>query len=140
MSDDEVRCVEFGSLERVWDSGYYDGVLSGAAKLDGERVWFNMMNDAHRDGGFVYGRVFGVYKLTDEEWAREEESYNLFSRLVSSTRDYRIPKEERTVKPQPWDDYYKTQKKRPALVLNRDNLIAVASRLPYYDVDEDYEP
>lgn len=63
-----------------WESGYYDGVLSGFAESceTGEPYFFSVIPDAvdRRD------RRYRAYPLTDGEWEREQAAHRDFEALV----------------------------------------------------------
>lgn len=75
----------------LWISGYYDGPLSGAVLLDGEVVWFSMIQDYEPTGEVddygdeVWaGRRWGLYRITDEEFRKLVTDHFLFEHYVGT--------------------------------------------------------
>lgn len=122
-----------GRVKMLWHNNYYDGALSGIAKLDGEDLyWFNCVADFYNyrldwddscdecdcDEQVLtpctrWERLYAVYKLTDEQSRLHTDQHNLFRKHVGTHTDYDdngIRPVGTGVKPQSeWHKFYKAE-------------------------------
>lgn len=130
-------------IKLIYHSGYWDGPLSGACQIEGMdgRFWFNCVHDYHQKtpaGADLDSRIFGIYRLSEEEWKSEDYWHNLFRTLVGTHTEYDDNgrrKQYFSSKENPdWEKYYdeagKTGENREPKILTDDNLIG------YFDTSD----
>ena len=141
-----------GKLKILYETNRWDGPLAGMCEVDGERYYFKCLNEEEairkyyeeHDGEpplEVYengvklehfsvmsrARVFGIYNLTEEEWAHEDWKKELFKTHVRDGKELRPRKE--------WDKFYKHPKvvDGPKIKLTNDKMIGTYLELNIYD-------
>lgn len=77
LPEEEVRLL--------WESDYYDGLLTGVAELHGTRCLLHIA-DIGQLGSPREVRQWVIYSLTDEQHANEERWHTLFRQHVSPTQ------------------------------------------------------
>ena len=94
-------------LTMLWHNGYYDGPLSGVAEYNGNKVYFDCIEEVDETGA----RIYGLYELSPEDIEYEEHWHNLFRDMVGCHTDYG----DKYAKFQGWrascDEYYALSKK-----------------------------
>lgn len=64
-------------LKMIWHSGFWDGPLSGLAEYNGEKVWFDCVEDVDNQI-----RRYAVYRLSTEELREVERNHKRFEKMV----------------------------------------------------------
>lgn len=105
----------------LWYLDYYDGPLSGIATYEDDIYYFYLLS---MDNGWVYG----LYRLTIEQWQEEEMWHHLFRKHVGTHTDYTDP--NKVVRPESqWHFFYDDYKNRPKRNYHKTNkLIGIFER------------
>jgi len=77
-------------IRLLWHSGYYDGVMSGVAEYQGQKVYVEVIKETLNSlkvHDSVY-RVFNVYRLTPEQWEELLAWHEDFQTFVGFHTDY----------------------------------------------------
>jgi len=73
----------------LWESGRYDGPLSGVLEYQGQKCYFDLKRDyMSRRLSKMVGRTYWVYKLTEEQWKEIEYWHEEFRFHVGTHCDY----------------------------------------------------
>lgn len=76
----------------LYHSNYWDGPLSGACLYQRQQYWFECVHDYHdpRDNASprLGQRIFGIYQISEDEWAQEKYWQDLFEQNVGSHSSY----------------------------------------------------
>jgi hypothetical protein len=106
-------------LDILWECGRWDGPLSGICELDARKHYFNCLTESFKCGNvqcdteepiqIVYGpneiyklsyhsrvRVFGIYRLTDDEIVKQNYWHEEFRKYVGTHTSYeegKMPRE-----------------------------------------------
>ncbi len=75
--------IPFAKVDIHWVGDYYNGPLSGVGLCNGKRVYFFCEDEIHDE------RIYGLYDLTAEQWAYEDQKQADFIALVGDFWDYR---------------------------------------------------
>jgi hypothetical protein len=88
-------------MRKLWHSGYWDGPISGMCLIDGQKCWFDLIEEwsdnnhypSETDGVDAdweqpWYRRYLVWKLTDEQQAEIERRHAKFQRMVGTHCDY----------------------------------------------------
>lgn len=98
----------------------YDGPLAGFMKYEGEIFYFDCIHGSEIYEISFRPRVFVAYRLTEEQLKYEMEWHDLFSKYVSTQRDYRVPEAERGLRPyEEHHKFYDAAKDRKPLDLTK---------------------
>lgn len=76
--------------EIIWVTNWYDGPISGLARLNERTVWFD---------GDPYAGSWSLYALQSEEVAAELEAKSRFEELVGTHWSFDVPAEQRVQRP-----------------------------------------
>lgn len=84
------------NVKKLWHHGYWDGPTSGICEVNGQKCWFELIEEWHDkhddydDDDFSppWYRRYLVHKLTEEQFSEIEKRHNKFRRMVGSHTDY----------------------------------------------------
>ena len=118
--DDEEDHLD---LELVWHENYYDGPLSGVAKMNGEYVWMELIEEDEVSGD----RLFGLYSMKPEHKAEVFRRHKLFQECVGYHCDHdpEVHRPYGTTDNSRFKEFYKMKFKELGLQ-NSDRLVADA--------------
>jgi hypothetical protein len=112
------REIRLNDLSIQWVNDYWDGPLSGMGMIDGELVYFQC-----EDQDDELNRSYGIYRLTAEQLAQEEERHADFNRLVGTYWDWSLPASLRSYKPR--DTHGEFYEKHPPFRQEHDLSLAI---------------
>jgi len=110
-------------LELMWHENYYDGPLSGVAKLNGQYVWMELMEEDEETGE----RLFGLYTMPVERKAEVFRRHKLFQEMVGYHCDHdpEVHKPFHCTDKKKFDEFYKMEFKELG-IQNSDRFIMEA--------------
>lgn len=83
MNKDNLPKIDRKDIEFIWEMNYYDGMLSGIAKYNGQPVYFFFPGSEDEDDY----RYYLMSKLTEEEFKNLSEDHELFREHVGTHCD-----------------------------------------------------
>lgn len=98
--DNYQKFPKLTKMRKLWHLNYWDGPLSGMCLIDGQKYWFDCIEQYHdnnpqmTDEEFYAGneypwyRKFLIWKLTDDQQAVIEARHAKFQRMVGTHTDY----------------------------------------------------
>ena len=121
----------------LWSVGHYDGPKNGVCLHNGENCWFECVHEGEAeepDGTPVLIRLFGVAKLTTDDYKEELRRHNLFRKYVGRhttykrngkrEKDTKLSNLYRSIRDFTRDEYYKESAKWPHRQYFNYNIIA----------------
>jgi hypothetical protein len=124
--DNYQQFPKLDAMKKLWHAGYWDGPLSGMCSVDGQKCWFQCIEewDEHNDypedeDEFEqpWYRRFLIYRLTEEQLLPTEAGHDKFCRMVGTHCNYDEDGVTRgrfhyndTVTPDTFEQYYKEAK------------------------------
>lgn len=91
------KLPQLPTMRKLWHSNYWDGPLSGMCLIEGQKYWFECVEEwldnnsyPEDDDDFEtpWYRRFLIWKLTDEQQATIEARHAKFQRMVGTHCDY----------------------------------------------------
>jgi hypothetical protein len=76
-------------IKILWESGRYDGPLSGVLEYNGDKCYFDIKREYYsKEYGYNPGRTYWIYKLTEEQWKEISYWHEEFRLHVGTHCDY----------------------------------------------------
>lgn len=112
------------AVNLLWHDDFWDGPLSGLLEYRGERLWFQLAEEADDPVAGWYRRYL-VVRLTPEQLREEEKWHGLFRRCVGTHTDYRSDERQPgAVHPrEQWSEFYDAYAKRNPRSLDENEVV-----------------
>jgi hypothetical protein len=83
-------------IKKLWHHGYWDGPTSGVCEVEGQKCWFELVDEWHDkyddydDDDFqpLWWRRYLVHRLTDEQFNSLYNRHRKFQHMVGYHTDY----------------------------------------------------
>jgi hypothetical protein len=115
--------IHRSAIRYLWHSAFWDHAQSGVLLYNGERCWFQMIDESEGNDWF---RRFLVVRLTDEQMRDECYWHELFREKVGTHTDYDESGKRQVgeLKPQEmWHEFYDAYESRQPLDLSRNQVV-----------------
>lgn len=96
-ADNYQKFPQLKEMRKLWHSGYWDGPLSGMCLIDGQKCWFECIDEWGNHNSYPeddeefeqpWYRRFLIWKLTDQQQTEIEKRHAKFQRMVGTHCDY----------------------------------------------------
>lgn len=92
----EEKFPKLHNVKKLWHHGYWDGPISGVCEYNGQKCWFEQIDEFHDkysdydddDFSAPWYRRYLVHKLTDEQFHEILVRHQKWQRMVGTHCDY----------------------------------------------------